>query len=69
MKRYEHQKLLDRWFETRAEVFLQQAGRGLLRPSMDAEKVKKEFKLIAQELGMILEAQRKEPAEALEPAA
>ncbi len=63
-------KLLERWFETRAEVFIQQAGRGLLRgKSISEEDVRKEFKIIAQELGMILEAQRKEPVEAPEPAA
>ena len=55
-------KLLEKWFEMRADVFVQRAGKGLIRQVIDAEEVKKEFRLIAQELGVMLEAQHNEIA-------
>ncbi len=55
-------KLLERWFEMRAEVFVQRASKGLIRHTIDAEDVKKEFKVMAQELGAMLESQHNEIA-------
>ena len=51
-------KLLEKWFETRAEVFVQKAGRGFMHQTIDAEEVKKEFRIIALEIGTMLENQQ-----------
>ncbi len=51
-------EFLERWFETRAEVFVQKSGKGLIRQSIDVDEVRREFRLIAAEFGMMLESQQ-----------
>jgi hypothetical protein len=52
-------KLLEKWFETRAEVFVQRASKGFVRQTIDAEEVRKEFRIIAQELSVMLDSQNR----------
>ncbi|MDE1861078.1 MAG: hypothetical protein KGH72_05190 [Candidatus Micrarchaeota archaeon] len=53
-------KLLQKWMEVRAEVFIRKASSGIFKSSIDAKQVRQEFRLLSIELGDILEGVEKE---------
>ena len=50
-----HKGLLLKWLEMRADVFVNKCAGGIFTKTITVEEVRKEFRIIAHELGPILE--------------